>query len=202
MSTTYKFFVEAFYAGKWYNIDYLTQGIDGCLNHQYLADISRSFLGLLEPLIPSGHCLNFEELAESSQTLLLEETKEDLEDYVRLGKYFVLGDLKTLETTLNSPYMYEGYVTRNNAALIENGNEEDPREVLTAHELLALPEEARREYVLHKWDFPYDTRNHLRRMVEKVHDQLEAFNHSIPYRKDVPVRDLQAYKTRILYYIF
>ena len=65
MSTTYKFFVEAFYAGKWYNIDYLTQGTDGCLNHQYLANISRSFLGLLEPLIPSGHCLNFEELAES-----------------------------------------------------------------------------------------------------------------------------------------
>lgn len=202
MSTTYKFFVEAFYAGKWYNIDYLTQGTDGCLNHQYLAKISRSFLGLLEPLIPSGHCLNFEELAETSQTLLLEETKEEHEDYVRLGKYFVLGDLKTLETTLNSPYMYEGYVTRNNAALIENGNDEDPCEFLTAHELLALPEEARREYVLLKWDFPYDTRNQLRRMVEKVHDQLEAFNHSIPYRKDVPVRDLQAYKTRILYYIF
>ena len=202
MSTTYKFFVEAFYAGKWYNIDYLTQGTDGCLNHQYLAKISRSFLGLLEPLIPSGHCLKFEELAETSQTLLLEETKEEHEDYVRLGKYFVLGDLKTLETTLNSPYMYEGYVTRNNVALIENGNDEDPCEVLTAHELLALPEEARREYVLLKWDFPYDTRNQLRRMVEKVHDQLEAFNHSIPYRKDVPVRDLQAYKTRILYYIF
>ena len=202
MSTTYKFFVEAFYACKWYNIDYLTQGTDGCLNHQYLAKISRSFLGLLEPLIPSGHCLNFEELAEASQTLLLEETKEEHEDYVRLGKYFVLGDLKTLETTLNSPYMYEGYVTRNNVALIENGNDEDPCEVLTAHELLALPEEARREYVLLKWDFPYDTRNQLRRMVEKVHDQLEAFNHSIPYRKDVPVRDLQAYKTRILYYIF
>ena len=202
MSTTYKFFVEAFYAGKWYNIDYLTQGTDGGLNHQYLAKISRSFLGLLEPLIPSGHCLNFEELAESSQTLLLEETKEEQEDYVRLGKYFVLGDLKTLETTLNSPYMYEGYVTRNDAALIENGNDEDPCEVLTAHELLGLPEEARREYVLLKWDFPYDTRNQLRRIVEKVHDQLEAFNHSIPYRKDVPVRDLQAYKTRILYYIF
>ena len=202
MSTTYKFFVEAFYAGKWYNIDYLTQGTDDCLNHQYLANISRSFLGLLEPLIPSGHCLNFEELAESSQTLLLEETKEEQEDYVRLGKYFVLGDLKTLETTLNSPYMYEGYVTRNDAALIENGNDEDPSEVLTAHELLGLPVEARHEYVLLKWDFPYDTRNQLRRMVEKVHDQLEAFNHSIPYRKDVPVRDLQAYKTRILYYIF
>ena len=201
MSTTYKFFVEAFYAGKWYNIDYLTQGTDGGLNHQYLAKISRSFLGLLEPLIPSGHCLIFEELAESSQTLLLEEKKEEHEDYVRLGKYFVLGDLKTLETTLNSPYMYEGYVTRNDAAQIENGEDEDPFEVLTAHELLGLPEEARREYVLFKWDYPYNTRNQLRRMVEKVHDQLEAFNHSIPYRKDIPVRDLQAYKTRILYYI-
>ena len=48
----------------------------------------------------------------------------------------------------------------------------------------------------------YEKRSQLSRMVEKVHDQLEAFNHSIPYRKDVPVRDLQAYKTRILYYIF
>jgi len=201
MSTTYKFFVEAFYAGKWYNIDYLTQGTDGCLNHQYLTTISRSFLGLLEPLIPSGHCLNFEELAESSQTLLLEEKTEEHEDYVRLGKYFVLGALKNLETTLNSPYMYEGYVTRNDAALIENGNDEDPSDVMTAHELLGLPEEARREYVLFKWDYPYNTRNQLRRMVEQVHDQLEAFNHSIPYRKDIPVRDLQAYKTRILYYI-
>lgn len=201
MSTIYKFFVEAFYAGKWYNIDYLTQGTDGCLNHQYLTSISRSFLGLLEPLIPSGHCLNFEELAESTQTLLLDEKNEEHEDYVRLGKYFVLGDLKGLETLLNSPYMYEGYITRNDAALIESGNEEEPYEVMTAHELLGLPEEARREYVLFKWDYPYKTRNQLRRMVEKVHDQLEAFNQSIPYRKDVPVRDLQAYKTRILYYI-
>lgn len=200
MSTTYKFFAEAFYAGKWHNIDYLTQGTDGRLNHQYLTSISRSFLGLLEPLIPSGQCLNFEELAESSQTVLLEETKEEHEDYVRLGKYFVLGDLKTLETALNSPYMYEGYVTRNDAALIESGDDEDPYEVMTAHELLGLPEEARREYILLKWDYPYNTRSQLRRMVEKVHDQLEAFNHSIPYRKDVPVRDLQAYKTRILYY--
>lgn len=201
MSTTYKFFVEAFYAGKWYNIDYLTQGAEGRLNHQYLATISRSFLGLLAPLIPSGQCLNFEELAETTQTLLLEETQEKYEDYVRLGKYFILGDLKTLETTLNSPYMYEGYVTRNDAALIESGEDEEPFDILSAHELLGLPEEARREYVLLKWDFPYGSRNQLRRMVEKVHDQLEAFNHSIPYRKDVPVRDLQAYKTRILYCI-
>ena len=201
MSTTYKFFVEAFYAGKWYNIDYLIQGAEGRLNHQYLATISRSFLGLLAPLIPSGQCLNFEELAETTQTLLLEETQEKYEDYVRLGKYFILGDLKTLETTLNSPYMYEGYVTRNDAALIESGEDEEPFDILSAHELLGLPEEARREYVLLKWDFPYGSRNQLRRMVEKVHDQLEAFNHSIPYRKDVPVRDLQAYKTRILYCI-
>ena len=201
MSTTYKFFVEAFYAGKWYNIDYLIQGAEGRLNHQYLATISRSFLGLLAPLIPRGQCLNFEELAETTQTLLLEETQEKYEDYVRLGKYFILGDLKTLETTLNSPYMYEGYVTRNDAALIESGEDEEPFDILSAHELLGLPEEARREYVLLKWDFPYGSRNQLRRMVEKVHDQLEAFNHSIPYRKDVPVRDLQAYKTRILYCI-
>ena len=32
MNTTYNFFVEAFYAGKWYNIDYRTQGSDGSLD--------------------------------------------------------------------------------------------------------------------------------------------------------------------------
>ena len=201
MNTTYNFFVEAFYAGKWYNIDYRTQGSDGSLNHQYLTRLSPSFLGLLQPLIPSGQCLNFEELAESTQALLLEETKEAHEDYVRLSKFFILGDLKTLETTLNSPYMYEGYVTRNDAAKIESGNDEESYEVMSARELLELPENIRREYVLFKWDYPYNTRNQLRRMVENVHDQLDAFNDSIPYSKDVPVRDLQAYKTRILYYI-
>ena len=72
---------------------------------------------------------------------------------------------------------------------------------MSARELLELPENIRREYVLFKWDYPYNTRNQLRRMVENVHDQLDAFNDSIPYSKDVPVRDLQAYKTRILYYI-
>ena len=67
MSTTYKFFTEVFYAGKWYNIDYLTKGAEGELNHQYLVTLSRSRIGLLAPLIPSGRCLNFEELAETSQ---------------------------------------------------------------------------------------------------------------------------------------
>ena len=145
--------------------------------------------------------MNFEELSESTQALLLEETKDAHEDYVRLSKYFILGDLKTLETTLNSPYMYEGYVTRNDAAKIESANDEESYEVMSARELLELPENIRREYVLFKWDYPYNTRNQLRRMVENVHDQLDAFNDSIPYSKDVPVRDLQAYKTRILYYI-
>ena len=145
--------------------------------------------------------MNFEELSESTQALLLEETKDAHEDYVRLSKYFILGDLKTLETILNSPYMYEGYVTRNDAAKIESGNDEESYDVMSARELLELPENIRREYVLFKWDYPYNTRNQLRRMVENVHDQLDAFNDSIPYSKDVPVRDLQAYKTRILYYI-
>ena len=202
MSTTYKFFVEAFYAGKWYNIDYLTQGTDGCLNHQYLSTISRSFLGHLNQLIPSGNCLSFEELAETTQTLLLEEAQDVHEDYVRLGNYFVLGDVRTLENLLNSPFMNEGFITRNDAAKLEAGIDEEPDGILNVRELLSLPEEVRSEYVLYKWDYPFDSRNQLRRMVEKVHDQLEAFNSSIPFRKDVPVRDLQAYKTRILYYIF
>lgn len=201
MSTTYNFFVEAFYAGKWYNIDYLTQGADGELNHQYLASISRSFLGLLTQLIPSGNCVSFEELAETTQTLLLKEAHEAHEDYIRLENYFVLGDVKTLENMLNSPFMNEGFITRNEAAKLEAGNDEEPNEILNVRELLSLPEDARSEYVLYKWDYPFDSRNQLQRMTDKIHDQLDAFNQSIPFRKDVPVRDLEAYKTRILYYV-
>ena len=48
MSTYYDFMVEAKYEGKWYNIDFHTKDIDGKLRHQYLATISRSFIGLLE----------------------------------------------------------------------------------------------------------------------------------------------------------
>ena len=45
MSTYYDFMVEAKYEGKWYNIDFHTKDIDGKLRHQYLATISRSFIG-------------------------------------------------------------------------------------------------------------------------------------------------------------
>lgn len=48
MSTYYDFMVEAKYEGKWYNIDFHTKDIDGKLRHQYLATISRNFIGLLE----------------------------------------------------------------------------------------------------------------------------------------------------------
>lgn len=200
MSTTYKFFTEVFYAGKWYNIDYLTKGAEGELNHQYLVTLSRSRIGLLAPLIPSGRCLNFEELAETSQALLLEETSEEYEDYMRLGKYFVLGSWKDLECISNSPYMYQGFITRNDVARLEEGNDEEPPEILTVRDLLALPEEARSEYVLFKWDNPYESRKILRKMVDTVIDQVAAFNKTIPVRRDVPVKDLMAAKTRILYY--
>ena len=55
MSTYYDFMVEAKYEGKWYNIDFHTKDIDGKLRHQYLATISRSFIGLLEDQVNGAY---------------------------------------------------------------------------------------------------------------------------------------------------
>ena len=60
MSTYYDFMVEAKYEGKWYNIDFHTKDIDGKLRHQYLATISRSFIGLLEDRVNGAWAISFD----------------------------------------------------------------------------------------------------------------------------------------------
>ena len=83
MSTYYDFMVEAKYEGKWYNIDFHTKDIDGKLRHQYLATISRSFIGLLEDRVNGAWAISFDDLAESTQQLLLASTFEGREDSLR-----------------------------------------------------------------------------------------------------------------------
>lgn len=201
MSTYYNFMVEAFYDGKWHNIDYQTQGIDGTLHHQYLDSFSHTFVDLLDDFIHSAYSINFEDLAENTQELLTREYPHGNADYSLLSKYFVAGDLKALTDILAKPYMNEGYVTRNQKAAFEAEEIEEIYDVLTAHELLQLPEEARREYVLYQWDYQQHSRERIRRMVDKINDQLSAFNRSIPYRRDVPYDNRTASKIRIIYFI-
>ena len=113
MSTYYDFMVEAKYEGKWYNIDFHTKDIDGKLRHQYLATISRSFIGLLEDRVNGAWAISFDDLAESTQQLLLASTFEGREDSLRLERFYVAGNLDDFERLLNGPYQMEYYVTRN-----------------------------------------------------------------------------------------
>ena len=119
MSTYYDFMVEAKYEGKWYNIDFHTKDIDGKLRHQYLATISRSFIGLLEDQVNGAWAISFDDLAESTQQLLLASTFEGREDSLRLERFYVAGNLDDFERLLNGPYQMEYYVTRNQIAAYE-----------------------------------------------------------------------------------
>lgn len=201
MSTYYNFFVEVYHNGLWHNVDYFLHGADGLPQHQFLATISHSFLGVIGSLVHNSYCLNFEDLAIDTQQYLLDSAQPQHEDCVKLSKYFYLGGIQTLENQLNTPYLYEGYITRNQLAALEAEDYEYPDEILTARDVLALPEDARSEYVLHKWDAPVKSRGQLRKMIDRVHDQVDAFNRSIPFRKDVSVSELKASKVRILYCI-
>lgn len=80
MSTYYDFMVEAKYKDKWYNIDLHTKDFDGKLRHQYLATFSRSFVGQLESLIDGAWRIGFDDLAESTQNLLLSSIPAECED--------------------------------------------------------------------------------------------------------------------------
>lgn len=152
MSTYYDFMVEAKYEGKWYNIDFHTKDIDGKLRHQYLATISRSFIGLLEDRVNGAWAISFDDLAESTQQLLLASTFEGREDSLRLERFYVAGNLDDFERLLNGPYQMEYYVTRNQIAAYEEQKIDEIYEYLTAHELLELPQAARSEYVLYRWN--------------------------------------------------
>lgn len=201
MSTYYDFMVEAKYEGKWYNIDFHTKDIDGKLQHQYLATISRSFIGLLEDRVNGAWAISFDDLAESTQQLLLASTFEGREDSLRLERFYVAGNLDDFERLLNGPYQMEYYVTRNQIAAYEEQKIDEIYEYLTAHELLELPQAARSEYVLYRWNDTFANTENIRAMVERLKYQVECFNDALPYRTDQSYGDRAASQIRVIYRI-
>lgn len=201
MSTYYDFMVEAKYEGKWYNIDFHTKDIDGKLRHQYLATISRSFIGLLEDRVNGAWAISFVDLAESTQQLLLASTFEGREDSLRLERFYVAGNLDDFERLLNGPYQMEYYVTRNQIAAYEEQKIDEIYEYLTAHELLELPQAARSEYVLYRWNDTFANTENIRAMVERLKYQVECFNDALPYRTDQSYGDRAASQIRVIYRI-
>lgn len=199
MSTYYDFMVEAKYEGKWYNIDFHTKDIDGKLRHQYLATISRSFIGLLEDRVNGAWAISFDDLAESTQQLLLASTFEGREDSLRLERFYVAGNLDDFERLLNGPYQMEYYVTRNQIAAYEEQKIDEIYEYLTAHELLELPQAARSEYVLYRWNDTFANTENIRAMVERLKYQVECFNDALPYRTDQSYGDRAASQIRVIY---
>ena len=200
MSTYYDFMVEAKYEGKWYNIDFHTKDIDGKLRHQYLATISRSFIGLLEDQVNGAWAISFDDLAESTQQLLLASTFEGREDSLRLERFYVAGNLDDFERLLNGPYQMEYYVTRNQIAAYEEHKIDEIYEYLTAHELLELPQAARSEYVLYRWNDTFANTENIRAMVERLKYQVECFNDALPYRAGQSY-DRAASQIRVIYRI-
>ena len=201
MSTYYDFMVEAKYEGKWYNIDFHTKDIDGKLRHQYLATISRSFIGLLEDQVHGAWAIGFDDLAESTQQLLLASTFEGREDSLRLERFYVAGNLDDFERLLNGPYQMEYYVTRNQIAAYEEHKIDEINEYLTAHELLELPQAARSEYVLYRWNDTFANTENIRAMVERLKYQVECFNDALPYRAGQSYGDRAASQIRVIYRI-
>ena len=201
MSTYYDFMVEAKYEGKWYNIDFHTKDIDGKLRHQYLATISRSFIGLLEDRVNGAWAIGFDDLAESTQQLLLASTFEGREDSLRLERFYVAGNLDDFERLLNGPYQMEYYVTRNQIAAYEEHKIDEIYEYLTAHELLELPQAARSEYVLYRWNDTFANTENIRAMVERLKYQVECFNDALPYRAGQSYGDRAASQIRVIYRI-
>lgn len=201
MSTYYDFMVEAKYEGKWYNIDFHTKDIDGKLRHQYLATISRSFIGLLEDRVNGAWAISFDDLAESTQQLLLASTFEGREDSLRLERFYVAGNLDDFERLLNGPYQMEYYVTRNQIAAYEEQKIDEIYEYLTAHELLELHQAARSEYVLYRWNDTFANTENIRAMVERLKYQVECFNDALPYRTDQSYGDRAASQIRVIYRI-
>lgn len=201
MSTYYDFMVEAKYEGKWYNIDFHTKDIDGKLRHQYLATISRNFIGLLEDQVNGAWAIGFDDLAESTQQLLLASTFEGREDSLRLERFYVAGNLDDFERLLNGPYQMEYYVTRNQIAAYEEHKFDEINEYLTAHELLELPQATRNEYVLYRWNDTFANAENIRAMVERLKYQVECFNDALPYRAGQSYGDRATSQIRVIYRI-
>ena len=185
MSTYYDFMVEAKYEGKWYNIDFHTKDIDG----------------LLEDQVNGAWAIGFDDLAESTQQLLLASTFEGREDSLRLERFYVAGNLDDFERLLNGPYQMEYYVTRNQIAAYEEHKIDEIYEYLTAHELLELPQATRNEYVLYRWNDTFANTENIRAMVERLKYQVECFNDALPYRAGQSYGDRAASQIRVIYRI-
>ena len=201
MSTYYDFMVETKYKDKWYNIDLHTKDFDGKLRHQYLATFSRSFVGQLESLIDGAWRIGFDDLAESTQNLLLSSIPAECEDSVRLEQFYVAGNLADFEKLLKAPYQNEYYVTRNQIAAYESHEIDDICDYLTVHEVLELPYTARSEYVLYRWNDVFDNAEKIRSMVDRLRFQVECFNEALPYEAGQSYGDRAASQVRVIYRI-
>ena len=182
MSTHYDFMLEAMYDGKWYNADYFIRKIDGTLKHLSLECLPSYYLGYLKDFRYNAGVLQFEQLAEGTQTYLLGNPEEVVEEYVRKETYYDVGSIRDLEFLLEAQVPMEYYVTPTQIKAFEVGKLENIEEFLTAHELLELPVDARGEYRLYRW---YDDmRDYLRlsEMVNRAKEQLQCFNDAIPYQ--------------------
>ena len=195
----YDFFAEAYYNGKWYNIDFFTMGQTGKLKHQYLYSVSRSFLGRLSTVIDHAAPLKFQDLAEGTRKILREDAQPQYEDSLELETFFYAGDLHDFEALLDAPYEYEYFVTRNQVAALQAHLIDDFSECLTAKDVIELPEDARDEYVLYHWDYPTNSRQIVQQIVDKLHEQLDFFNDSIPYQSGASSTDQRAASVRVVY---
>ena len=74
-------------------------------------------------------------------------------------------------------------------------------EYLTAHELLELPQAARSEYVLYRWNDTFANTENIRAMVERLKYQVECFNDALPYRAGQSYGDRAASQIRVIYRI-
>lgn len=145
--------------------------------------------------------MTFADLSESTRKALLDSALPHDEDQIKLNHYFLLGELRDLEELAAQPYEFEGYVTRNRIAQFERRSFDDIDDSLTAQELLGLPEEARREYVLYRWDYPANSRAMVQYMLRKAQEQVQLFNDSIPYQCTIPADERKASAVRIVFTI-
>ena len=65
--------------------------------------------------------------------------------------------------------------------------------------MIELPEDARDEYVLYHWDYPTNSRQIVQQLVDKLHEQLDFFNDSIPYQPGASSTDQRAASVRVVY---
>lgn len=82
--------------------------------------------------------------------------------------------------------------------LLERGEADEIDECLTAKELLGLPEEVRREYVLYRWDEPLGSREVIQKMADTLRHQMVCFERSLAVSGHSPPC-LQASDVRVLY---